>query len=252
MRWVRVVAAAVSSAGTAALGSQAPPPGTDIFLASLASHGGRLELGAARNLTARPGYDNQPCFSPNGRVLYYTSIRDDGQADTYRLDLRSVRATRFTETPESEYSPAVMPGGRELAVVRVERDSTQRLWAFPLRDGGRGENSGNQPRLLLERVKPVGYQAWADDHTVLLYVLGSPATLQLADTRTGQARVLASDIGRSLHQVPGPDIRGHHNDYVFEIHRVAQAVSELPVFEHLQQDVEHIRMRLLDFIQQHH
>ncbi len=34
-------------------------------------------------------------------------------------------------------------------------------------------------------------------------MLGQPATLQLADTRTGTAVVLASDIGRSIQRIPG-------------------------------------------------
>ena len=55
---------------------------------------------------------------------------------------------------------------------------------------------------MLENVKPVGYHAWADDHTLALFVLGQPATLQLADTRTGTARTIASDIGRSIQRIP--------------------------------------------------
>jgi hypothetical protein len=60
-----------------------------------------------------------------------------------------------------------------------------------------------QRDVLLENVKPVGYHAWADDHTLALFVLGQPATLQLADTRTGAARIVATDIGRSIHPIPG-------------------------------------------------
>src|SRR5438552_10432563 len=47
------------------------------------------------------------------------------------------------------------------------------------------------------------------------------------------------------------DIRGHDDDGVLEVHRVAQTVGELAVFKHLQQDVEDIRVRLLDFVKQH-
>jgi hypothetical protein len=57
--------------------------------------------------------------------------------------------------------------------------------------------------VILERVRPVGYHAWADDHTLALFVLGSPNTLQLADTRSGASETLASGIGRSLHRIPG-------------------------------------------------
>src|SRR5712691_438228 len=54
-----------------------------------------------------------------------------------------------------------------------------------------------------------------------------------------------------LLQVASADIRGHDDDGVLEVHRVAQTVGELAVFKHLQEDVEDIRVRLLDFVQQH-
>jgi hypothetical protein len=170
------------------------PPATDIYLATVVTRGGELRFGDPINVTDRTGYDNQPLFMPGGDAVLYTSIRD-GQADTYRYDMATGTATRVTRTPESEYSPTVMPGGRAFSVVRVEMDSTQRLWRFAL--------DGTEPRLVVSDVKPVGYHAWADDHTVALFVLGDPPTLQLVDTETGEVVVAASNIGRSLHKVPG-------------------------------------------------
>ena len=35
-----------------------------------------------------------------------------------------------------------------------------------------------------------------------LFVLGQPATLQVADTRDGSARIVATDIGRSIQRIP--------------------------------------------------
>jgi hypothetical protein len=122
-------------------------------------------------------------------------IGDDAQADIYRYDFASRSSTRVTNTKESEYSPTPLPGGRGFSVVRVEPDSTQRLWAFDL--------DGTHPRLLLAGVKPVGYHAWIDSVTVALFVLGTPATLQIADLRTGKADTVARDIGRSPQRVPG-------------------------------------------------
>src|SRR5208282_1549548 len=54
----------------------------------------------------------------------------------------------------------------------------------------------------------------------------------------------------ALHQVPRADVRRHDDDGVLEVDRVAQAVGQLTVFKDLQQDVEHIRVRLLDFVEQ--
>lgn len=173
----------------------APPP-PDIYLASITGAGVTLKIGAPMNITDRAGYDNQPSFTTDQSGVFFTSVRDDAQADIYRYDIGTKRTSRVTTTaPESEYSATSIDNGRAISVVRVERDSTQRLWRFPL-DGG-------APTVVLERVRPVGYQAWADDHTLALFVLGSPNTLQLADTRTGAADTIASGIGRSLHRIPG-------------------------------------------------
>lgn len=171
------------------------PPGTDIFLAELMVRGGVLVVGQPARVTDRDGYDNQPSFAPDGGSLLYTSIREDGQADIYRYDIASGLTSRVTQTAESEYSATSLPDGSGISVVRVEADSTQRLWRFGW--------EGGKPELLLSAVRPVGYHAWADEFTLGLFVLGTPATLQLADLRTGEAEIVVEGIGRSLHRVPG-------------------------------------------------
>ena len=173
------------------------PPATDIYLAGLRVTRGRVTVDAPVNVTARPGYDNQPCFLPDGRAFLYTSIREDSQADIYRYDIAGKTSTRLTTTPESEYSPTPLPNGTGFSVIRVEADSTQRLWAF--------DADGSQPRLVLDSIKPVGYHAWGDDHTLVLFVLGAPPTLQIADARSAAARgeVIATNVGRSLQRIPG-------------------------------------------------
>ncbi|MGE5244132.1 MAG: TolB family protein [Betaproteobacteria bacterium] len=174
----------------------ASPPDTEIYLAPLTGSGAGLAVGRPQNITHSPGYDNQPFFTPDGRGILFTSIRGGGTLpDVYRYDLAEHRTTRVTDTPEGEYSPTVTPDGRHISVVRVEADKTQRLWQFTL--------DGREPQLVLPAVKPVGYHAWADDHTLVLFVLGQPATLQVADTRTGKSEIAARDIGRSIAKVPG-------------------------------------------------
>jgi hypothetical protein len=163
------------------------PPASEIYLLDLA------KLTSPVNLTNRPGYDNQPMFV-NDSTLLYTSIREDGQADIHQIDLSTRSQTRLTQTKESEYSPTVMPGGKSLSVVRVEADSTQRLWRFPF-DGG-------EPALILENIKGVGYHAWGDSHTVALFIVGNPPTLHIADTRIGKSEMIVENVGRSLHKIP--------------------------------------------------
>jgi hypothetical protein len=163
-------------------------PSTDVYtyrLERLLPFGERLV-----NVTRRRGYDNQPAW--DGSAILYTA-NVGSQTDIYRY--AGGAHSRVTNTPESEYSPSITPDGAAVSVVRVEADSTQRLWRFP--DGGAA------PTVLLHDVKPVGYYAWLDSTTLALYVLGDPNTLRIADTRTGRARVSTTAIGRSLQRVPG-------------------------------------------------
>ena len=55
-----------------------------------------------------------------------------------------------------------------------------------------------------------------------------------------------------LDQQRAADVRGHDDDGVPEIHRAALAVGEPAVVEDLQQHVEHVVVRLLDFVEEDH
>jgi len=171
-------------------------PSTDVWIAELAHEGGSWAVTGARNLTARDGYDNQPSFSPDGRLLYYTSARGE-QTDVWAIDLASGEARARFESPESEYSPTVAPGGEALSVVRVEADGTQRLWRLPL--------DGAAASPIAPAVTGVGYHAWLDAGHVAVFLLGEPITLAVVDLADGSRRKVADEPGRALHRIPGSD-----------------------------------------------
>jgi hypothetical protein len=189
---------------------QAPPPASEIYLATLEVDGDVLRLGTPENISNSAGYDNQPFFTPDGQSILFASARSrlvsvpvvgvdppPAQTDIFRYDIATRQVRQITDTLTSEYSPTLMPDGRGISVIRVEEDGTQRLWRFGL--------DGSAPSVILPEVKPVGYHAWIDEHRLALFILGErgqPATLQLADTRTGEAEVIATDIGRSVLRTP--------------------------------------------------
>jgi hypothetical protein len=168
----------------------------DVFLARISTDAtGKPRVETPVNITSRPGYDNQPSFGAGARTVFYTSTREDQQADIYGYDIAAQRITRITQTaPESEYSATLMPAGNRFSVIRVERDSAQRLWSFAL-DGG-------DPQVVIPGVRPVGYHTWAGTAHVAMFVLGSPNTLQLYDTRNGRVDTITTDVGRSLATLP--------------------------------------------------
>lgn len=181
----------------AAMPVAAQAPESDIYLAPLRRMRDSLIVGTPVNVTHRVGYDNQPSFLPNSRGILYTAIGADAQADIWRYDIAERRTTRVTSTRESEYSATVMPGALRMSVIRVEADSTQRLWSFAM--------DGSDAQLLLAAQKPVGYHAWLGPMRLATYVLGKPSTLHVVDSDGAHDDVRAHDIGRALHRVPGRD-----------------------------------------------
>lgn len=172
---------------------QAGPPSTDVYLVPL-SAGPLPKVGAPLNVTHRDGYDNQPAFSLDSRSLMFTSTREDAQADIYKYDFSTGLSVPVQKTKESEYSAFPLTGDAGVTVIRVEADSTQRLWRMP---------ASGEASVMFPSVKPVGYFAQADDSTWALFVLGSPATLQIAHTNREGTETVARNIGRSLHKIPG-------------------------------------------------
>ncbi len=82
-------------------------------------------------------------------------------------------------------------------------------------------------------------------HHVLLDLL--KGALGVACVAVGKAQRLAALAGDLLRA----DVGGHDDDGVLEVDMAALAVGQHAVFEDLQQDVEHIRVRLLDLVEQH-
>ncbi len=183
--------------------TSAPPPGTDIYLVPLT---GGVTGGLASMKSAKPvpmsvvaGYDNQPMFSPDGARVLFAANRDGKQIDIYSFDRASGRTTQLTDTAENENSPTFVPAGigaaGSFSVVQTEPDRSQRLWRF--------DAAGKNPQLVLAEVRPVGYHAWVEPDHLAMFILGQPATLQVGRVATGKAEVVARDIGRSLHRIPG-------------------------------------------------
>jgi len=194
----RISAALILLVGSfipATLQGQAPA-GTEIWAFRISGEAPTIDVGSAVRVTERQGYDNQPHFPPGQRLILYTAIDSLGQADIWSFDLRSGDRRNVTRTaPESEYSATVMPSLSRFSAIRVEADSTQRLWSF--------ESGGTNPEVILHDIAPVGYHAWLNEDTLALFVLGQPATLQIASVTQGTAETVADNIGRSLHRIPG-------------------------------------------------
>jgi len=82
---------------------------TRIWLADAAS-------GAVRQLTAGPGSDRQPRWSPDGRTLAFVSTRENG-AQLWVLPIAGGEARRVTSLADGVFDPLWLPDGTGLIVT---------------------------------------------------------------------------------------------------------------------------------------
>ena len=80
----------------------------------------------------------------------------------------------------------------------------------------------------------------------------SGVNIRLIASVSSPSRFVPAEADRRLGQVGRARIGGHDQDDVAEVDLLAVVVGQLAVVHHLQQDVEQVRMRLLDLVEQQH
>jgi len=178
-------------------------PNTDVYVAAFDAAQGSVR--AVRNITARPGYDNQATFAEGDSMVYFVSDRTGG-TDVYRYELFTSRSIRVTNTPDQEFSPTMMTDGRSFSAVRVrkplgsdeEYTNSQQLWRYEL---------SGRPVAPIGSLARIGYHQWLSGNTLALFIVGNaqdnqPNKLLLYDLVSRTSSTLATGIGRSLERMP--------------------------------------------------
>ena len=168
--------------------------GSEIYLFDLKSKKGQVTITNPVNITNHNGYDNQPSFDADNSLIYYSSFDEDGRSDIKTYNYKKKETKSFTTTKEREYSPTLTPDKYFISCI-IQRDSNaQDLGKYPV--------GGGTPDVIINNLI-VGYHAWMDNSNLALFILGDPNTLHLYRLPTRKDTVLASNIGRSLHKIPG-------------------------------------------------
>lgn len=173
-------------------------PHTDIFLFDIQIDGAQSELGAAKNITARPGYDNQPFFTPRGDTILYAR-GDEYQTDVYEYLIDSGEIRQITDSPGKEFSPT--PNADNTAIAFVSD-----------RDGGvwiADRSAIDQPRPLLqnsENPEATGYFAWNHKTDEVFYWSRYGFSVILSNLKTGSRYFVTGHTPPATPRViPGTD-----------------------------------------------
>jgi Tol biopolymer transport system component len=152
-------------------------------------------------VTNNDHYDNQPCFSKDGSMIWYASMPDTAQSDLYSYNLKLKETKQVTNTPESEYQPFPIPFYKDkLSIIRVDADGAQRFYQIDM--------DGSEPATLIENEDSVAYYCWMNDTTVGMYMLnGVGGALHQYDLIPQQSILIMPNggFGRCLAKIPESD-----------------------------------------------
>ncbi len=171
--------------------------GSEIIVFDLKVKNSKVVLSNPKNITNRVGYDNQPSFHTDLPYVYFSSFNDEGRADLKRYNLNDGTTINITNTNEREYSPTLTPDKQFLSCIIQRDNGAQDLGKYPV-DGG-------EPATIIDNLI-VGYHVWLDNSHLGLFILGSegkPHDFHFMRLPTKEDTVIASNIGRSLHKIPG-------------------------------------------------
>lgn len=180
---------------------KAQMPESDIWLYEIKKTPTGIILHKGMNITNRPGYDNQPHFSPDNKLLYFVSVREDKQADIYNYNIGNKKTVQLTHTPESEYSPTVTPDKKSLACVVVLTDSSQIVLPLDIKTGYAASYPDHKTRFEDKQISAfdsVGYFSFLNADTVLYYKLSNPHSLHARSISKGTDVVIAENITRAF------------------------------------------------------
>ncbi|MBA4358294.1 MAG: hypothetical protein C0405_11295, partial [Desulfovibrio sp.] len=129
-------------------------------------------------LTGRATEDAAPCFSPDGKVLYFQQ-RVEGEAtrQIVALDMASPKtAPRVLDTRGDAAHPALSPDGRSLAFVSL-RTGVSSVFIMDLPTG--------EPRKLTPGTRPEAYPRFTPDGSAVLFTSAPAFGVAAGDSATG-------------------------------------------------------------------
>lgn len=172
------------------INANAQQPSTDIYLVEYNISKGKYYFVPPYNFIKRPGYDNQPSFSPDGSKIYYVSYRDTIQSDIFSYSIYDSITEQITRTPESEYSPVLLSDQFNVSHIKVEADKKQHFYKCLL--------DGSESIQVLGATDSAAYYSWINDSVLAMVVLDNIMHLNIYELPSEQFTPLVKNVGRCV------------------------------------------------------
>lgn len=157
------------------------------------------QLKNGKNISNNSGYDSQPFFYDDNRVIFSSTRK--GNTDIALVNLKDEKRTLYFMSNTGnggEYSPQRIPSSNDISAVRLDNDGLQRFYSYDYKT--------KISKVLLPDVK-VAYPAWFDKNTLVSSVIVNDSLhLMLSDLKEKTNTIIAKNVGRSIHKIPNSEL----------------------------------------------
>ena len=101
--------------------------------------------GNQRNLTNNLADDRSPSWSPDGKRIVFTSMKNGGNRDIYVMDTDGHNQRNLTNHPDADWHPVWSPDGKRIAFVSNRTKDLNRDIYVMDADGSNPRNLTNHP-----------------------------------------------------------------------------------------------------------
>ena len=139
------------------------------------------------------GYNNQPNFINSDEIIFTSNYKQSDSTDLWILNINDELLYRYTDTRGySEYSPKNGIERDNIFTVRVDIDGTsQHLWQYPL-------DRSNSGKKIIKDLTTIGYYHFLSYDEVVLFLVGTPHTLNLYNLKEKTNKTIIENPGRTF------------------------------------------------------
>jgi len=172
---------------------------TEVHLFDIVQENGSYKLTNGKNISNNSGYDSQPSFYDNERIIFSSTRRGNTDIAMYTINQKDSLLYFMSATERGgEYSPQRIPNSKNFSAVRLDNDGLQRFYSYDYKT--------RKSKEILPDLK-VAYPTWFDKNILVSSVIINDSLhLIISDLKKKTNTTIAKNVGRAVHKIPNSEL----------------------------------------------